>query len=246
MASSLNHRHSPFQQVLRRQRVKLVGGSVRRLSARDEAMLNQILNQKYDYVYDEVFDQENAEHRLFVEAGQISRPDVSWYRPVMENLSDTMRGNNVGTVLLTAAEERALFRQYNYCRYRVVQLKEQVGDGPVDSRKARDILSWHRRAERYREQIVQTNLALVLAMAKRTRMTEVEFSDLVSEGNMALLRAVNKFDVSRGFKFSTYACRAILKAFSRMGMVAEQVPSVVPDGLRPEARAVGLYGVEAG
>ena len=45
-----------------------------------------------------------------------------------------------------------------------------------------------------------------------------EFAEIVSEGNMALMRAVDKFSVDRGFKFSTYACRAILKAFSRTAM----------------------------
>ncbi|KPK78923.1 MAG: hypothetical protein AMJ81_14345, partial [Phycisphaerae bacterium SM23_33] len=55
------------------------------------------------------------------------------------------------------------------------------------------------------------------------------FGDLVSEGNMALLRAIDKFDVCRGFKFSTYACRAILKAFHRLatkiGTYRERFPT---------------------
>ena len=55
-------------------------------------------------------------------------------------------------------------------------------------------------------------------MAKRTRLGDVDFAEIVSEGNMALIRAVDKFDVGRGFKFSTYACRAILKAFSRTSL----------------------------
>jgi RNA polymerase sigma factor (sigma-70 family) len=59
---------------------------------------------------------------------------------------------------------------------------------------------------------------LVLAMAKRTRLGDVDFAEIVSEGNMALLRAVDKFSIDRGFKFSTYACRAILKAFSRTAL----------------------------
>jgi RNA polymerase primary sigma factor len=58
----------------------------------------------------------------------------------------------------------------------------------------------------------------VLAMAKRTRLGDIDFAEIVSEGNMALIRAVDKFNVDRGFKFSTYACRAILKAFSRTAM----------------------------
>ena len=59
-------------------------------------------------------------------------------------------------------------------------------------------------------------MALVVAMATRTKINTVEFGELVSEGNMALLRTLEKFDVARGFKFSTYACRAILKSFSRL------------------------------
>src|SRR6185436_9796528 len=79
-----------------------------------------------------------------------------------------------------------------------------------------------------------TNLALVLAMAKRTRMSEVDFADLVSEGNMALLRAVDKFDAGRGYKFSTYACRAILKAFSRQGMKLSKYRQRFPTDFDPK------------
>jgi RNA polymerase sigma factor (sigma-70 family) len=93
-----------------------------------------------------------------------------------------------------------------------------VGSAAPSFEQAKEILRWYRVAKVYREQIAETNLALVLAMAKRTRMSEVDFADLVSEGNMALLRSVDKFDCGRGFKFSTYACRAILKAFSRQGI----------------------------
>ena len=57
-------------------------------------------------------------------------------------------------------------------------------------------------AEQYREQITETNLALVLAMAKRLKLNDVDFADLVSEATCAV-RSVNKFDCERGFKFST-------------------------------------------
>ena len=70
-------------------------------------------------------------------------------------------------------------------------------------------------------------------MAKRTRMSEVDFADLISEGNMALLRAVDKFDAARGFKFSTYACRAILKAFSRQGVKLSKYRAMFPTDFDP-------------
>ena len=69
-------------------------------------------------------------------------------------------------------------------------------------------------------------------MAKRTRLGDVDFAEIVSEGNMALMRAVDKFNVDRGFKFATYACRAILKAFSRTAMKSSRVPTALPGRVR--------------
>src|SRR5262245_42699327 len=71
-------------------------------------------------------------------------------------------------------------------------------------------------------------------MAKRTRLGDVDFSEIVSEGNMALMRAVDKFNVDRGFKFSTYACRAILKAFSRTAMKHSRHKTRFPVEFEPE------------
>jgi RNA polymerase primary sigma factor len=158
----------------------------------------------------------------------------------MDDLSRRRRSRTVKSaqqVILTGAEERVLFHQFNYARYRVWMLQQEVWARPDKKptpEQAEEILSWYRKAERIREQIAETNLALVLAMAKRTRMSEVDFADLVSEGNMALLRAVDKFDAGRGFKFSTYACRAILKAFSRQGMKLSKYRQRFPTDFDPK------------
>jgi len=192
-----------------------------------------MLDEKYDYVENEMFPKSNARRKIFDEAPAIQSPDTSWYHPVMENVG-ARQTKNSGTVLLTAAEERALFLQFNYCRYRVIKVRKKIGRKAVTGKAAKELLEWHRKAEGYRDQIAQTNLALVLAMAKRTRMSEVDFGDLVSEGNMALLRAIDKFDVARGFKFSTYACRAILKAFSRAGVKFSKYRQLFPTDFDPK------------
>ena len=228
---------SPLEQVRRGKRAGAVTGT-QALSVEDQGIVTMLLTQKYDLVMNKLFTHVDAERKIFDEAPPIARPDTSWYHPLMENLSETRLTRNVGTVLLTAAEERALFLQFNYCRYRVIQIKDKLnaagyvaGQSVEDTRQ---MLHWYRRAEAYRDQIAQTNLALVLAMAKRTRMSDVDFSDLVSEGNMALLRAVDKFDVARGFKFSTYACRAILKAFSRTGVKNSKYRQLFPTDFDPK------------
>lgn len=234
--TKLTHAHSPLEQARKQHRVSQ-RASRRPLSLRDQAVVKRLLNEKYEYVVHEHFDlpEEDAIRVLFEEAPPIQKPDTSWYHPVMDNFTDTRTNKSVGTVLLTAKEEQALFLQFNYCRFRVCQVRDELqAQDHIDPERAREMLEWFRKAEAYRDQIAQTNLALVLAMAKRTRMSEVDFADLVSEGNMALLRAVDKFDVARGFKFSTYACRAILKAFSRSGVKLSKYRQMFPTDFDPK------------
>lgn len=211
----------------------------RRLSPEDERLLNQILSYEQDFIDSPVFYEKDAEKKIYDEAPPIPLPDTSWYHPVMDDLSSarTRTVKSAQQVILTGAQEKVLFHKFNYARYRVWKLQQEVWSSP--SRKpeewqAQEILRWYRVADQVREQIAETNLALVLAMAKRTRMSEVDFADLVSEGNMALLRAVDKFDAGRGYKFSTYACRAILKAFSRQGMKLSKYRQRFPTDFDPK------------
>jgi RNA polymerase sigma factor (sigma-70 family) len=246
MTQATSQSPSPLEQMRRRQRVGVSrtstreGKTNRRLSHEDERLLNQILAKEQDYIDSPVFYEEDAETRIYNEAPDIAKPDTTWYHPVMDDISATSRTRTVKSaqqVILTGAEERVLFHQFNYARHRVWLLQKEVWERPdkkPSAEHADQLLSWYRRAERIREQIAETNLALVLAMAKRTRMSEVDFADLVSEGNMALLRAVDKFDAGRGFKFSTYACRAILKAFSRQGMKLSKYRQRFPTDFDPK------------
>jgi RNA polymerase sigma factor (sigma-70 family) len=152
----------------------------------------------------------------------------------MEDLGTAGRQvRSVVNVVLSAVQEQALFLQFNYARFRVAKLRKQVGDAEFTEEQAREAIRWHALSHKLRDQIAQSNLALVLAMAKRVRHSEMDFGDLISEGNMALLRAIDKFNVSRGFKFSTYACRAILKAFSRSGMKHSQYRQLFPTDFDP-------------
>lgn len=204
------------------------------LSEREKRLLRHVLSEPIDYIDSEEFRKPDAEERIYAEAPDVQKPDVSWYRPLMDDPNPKQDpSRKTGTLLLTAAEERVLFLQYNYARHRVSELQNEIGLSDPTEEQAREILRWYSVAQQYREQIAETNLALVLAMAKRTRMSEVDFADLVSEGNMALLRSVDKFDCGRGFKFSTYACRAILKAFSRQGMKMSKYRQRFPTDFDP-------------
>jgi RNA polymerase sigma factor (sigma-70 family) len=119
---------------------------------------------------------------------------------------------------LTSAQEILLFQRFNYARMQVAAVLEAHQGKVLKGESLCEIIAWAQRAVRTREIITAVNMPLVLAMAKRTRLSGLDYNELVSEGNYALLRSVEKFDCSRGFKFSTYACRAILKSFSRVAM----------------------------
>src|SRR5690606_12623567 len=73
----------------------------------------------------------------------------------------------------------------------------------------------YQQAIEVKNQIVKANLRLVVSIAKRHVSASEEFFGLVSDGNMSLIRAIEKFDFSRGNKFSTYASWAIMKNFAR-------------------------------
>jgi RNA polymerase primary sigma factor len=193
-----------------------------RVSAVLRQRVEALINENYAFMDSPIFAQKNIEKELFtfeVEAeGKPVLPELprtSWYQPTREDVLGT---NTATPQLMKGPEERLMFLRFNYAKRKLTKLQKKIKRDGLTKDLAADFLEWHRKFEHFREYLVRTNLALVLAMAKRTRLGDVDFAEIVSEGNMALLRAVDKFSIDRGFKFSTYACRAILKAFSRTAM----------------------------
>lgn len=198
-------------------------GTLRALNSSEEAKLKKLMSKVIDYIVSPEFEKKNAESNIFQDVEEIKSPDISWYRPLMDDGTTGKPGTvkmpaKKASTVLTLAQERVLFLKFNYARYRQRLIQDELGGRLPGLKQKHELLRWNGISENYRGQIAETNLALVLAMAKRVRLSDVDFADLISEGNMALMRSVDKFDCERGFKFSTYSCRAILKAFSRQGM----------------------------
>ncbi|HEX3356544.1 MAG TPA: sigma-70 family RNA polymerase sigma factor, partial [Tepidisphaeraceae bacterium] len=198
------------------------------------ARVEELLLENYAFMDSPVFRRKNIEKELFTfeETGEPALPMTSWYQPTRDEvLNVAITG---APQLMSAAEERLMFQRFNYAKLRLSKLQKKIRQDGLTKDLAEQVIEWHRRFEHFREYLVRTNLALVLAMAKRTRLGDVDFSEIVSEGNMALIRAVDKFNVDRGFKFSTYACRAILKAFSRTAMKHGRYKTRFPVEFEPE------------
>lgn len=198
----------------------------RHLRQRVEALLQE----NYAFMDSPIFHRKGIEKELFEEETP-ALPLTSWYQPTRDDLDQELVG---APQLMSAAEEKLMFLRFNYAKMRLQKLQKQIQKDGLTKDSAEEFLAWHRRFEHFREYLVRTNLALVLAMAKRTRLGDVDFAEIVSEGNMALLRAVDKFNVERGFKFSTYACRAILKAFSRTAQKSSRYRTRFPVEFEPD------------
>jgi len=191
-----------------------------------------LLEESYDFMDSPVFKQKNIEKELFSFEVEPQLPMTAWYQPTRDDALDSAI---VGAPqLMKGPEEKLMFLRFNFSKRKLCSLQKLIKRDGLTRERAELFVEWHRRFEHFREYLVRTNLALVLAMAKRTRLGDVDFAEVVSEGNMALIRAVDKFNVDKGFKFSTYACRAILKAFSRTALKASKHRTRFPVEFEPD------------
>jgi len=117
--------------------------------------------------------------------------------------------------LLSREQECHLFRKFNYLKFKADKLRGKLNPARARAALMDKIEKAYDEAVRTKNRIVQANLRLVVSIAKRHVTATEDFFELVSDGNMSLIRAVEKFDFSRGNKFSTYASWAIMKNFAR-------------------------------
>lgn len=117
--------------------------------------------------------------------------------------------------LLTREQEYHLFRQLNYLKFKAQKLLCELDAADPSVPVMDEIDRLYEQAVHVKNRIVQANLRLVVSIAKRHMKSSDDFFSLISDGNMSLFRAVERFDYARGNKFSTYASWAIMKNFAR-------------------------------
>ena len=221
--------------------------------------IQALLAKKIEFVQSDEFLKPNAEEKILG-----GRTGIERLGQGQSGVSPVLRGQSLGEYLeglkgapsLNRQQELELFRRYNYLKYRACLVMEKIGAGPstplrtgsIPSARLDEIERYLAGADAIKRTIIEANLRLVVSIANRHTITGANIADLVSEGNVSLMQAVEKFDYTKGFRFSTYAGWAISKDFAhripgQRAMARRTAPAV--SEFEEESRAGGPADVAA-
>lgn len=134
--------------------------------------------------------------------------------------------------LLTPEQERMLFQRMNFLRHQAALHRSRLNpERPSKMRielveRLLSLADWHR------DRLVEANMRLVFSIVKKFVNRNNAFDDLLSDGIIALMRAVDKFDYDRGFRFSTYATQVVRRNAYRNVVQKQNERAKIVDGLQ--------------
>jgi len=180
------------------------------------ARFNQALARRIEWIHHGLFESSEAESWLHaddpdptVAAPQFSASLKTRELPHFFQQLSRLR-------LLTPAEEVQLFRKMNYLKYRAACAQRELDPARPDLALVHEVEQSLAASEELRNRIWGANLRLVVGLAKSCVAAQLSLDELISEGSLALWRAVEKFDFDRGFRFSTYATHVVRRTLFRL------------------------------
>jgi len=198
-------------------RFKRSRSSVYRIVNRRRA--KSLLAMKIDFIASDEFLEDDAKRKILgkevnvpdhVLPGVAEPPNLAGESLLPEYLQRLK-----GTPVLSRERELELFRRYNYLKYLACVTRAGMKATQAKGGRLTRIEKYLAEVERIKTMIIESNLRLVVGIANKHVGSGTSLVDLVSEGNFSLMRAVEKFDYTRGFRFATYASWAIAKDYAR-------------------------------
>jgi len=202
--------HRGISTVILAKRYRRTRGSIVRIL--NEQRAAKIMELQLDFIPNPVFEDQSMAESILSELPVSSEPTRKVKAPsglpaYLASLYDVP--------LLTREQEYHLFRKMNYLKHSAAEMRDKLDLKMPSVAMMEQIEKLYEKSVDVKNKIVQSNLRLVVSIAKRHLAPNDDFFGLISDGNMSLIRAAEKFDYSRGNKFSTYASWAIMKNFAR-------------------------------
>ena len=175
-------------------------------------------------VYEDVRKNERHIMKLVIRRGKMPKDEFRKTFPHNETNLDWLPNRIAGKPAFADTLERVLDEVLQYQR-RIQQHEQNLGMS-IDQMKvvARNMSVGEAKARRAKKEMVEANLRLVISIAKKYTNRGLQFLDLIQEGNIGLMKAVDKFEYRRGYKFSTYATWWIRQAITRS--IADQARTI--------------------
>ncbi|MDG1895360.1 MAG: sigma-70 family RNA polymerase sigma factor [Fuerstiella sp.] len=174
--------------------------------------VRRIIQREVNFIFSAEFERPGAERRILKHS--TSQVTARRRRKAPPDVPGHLR-HLWEIPLLSPDEETELFRRMNNLKHRSNVLRSRLNPARPNARHMDDIERMLSEATEVRNHIVRANARLVVSIARRFKHAADAFDEMISTGNLVLIKAVERFDYSRGFRFSTYATHSVQRELYR-------------------------------